>query len=127
MTTISAPVHSSEALVERMFNAALAAFDIYGMYLGERLGLYSCLAKHGAQTPREFAENAGIDERYGREWLEQQAASAILEYADGRFSLPAAHLPNSGSRLSRTSEPTSCGVAMSLSERTRANWVPALT
>jgi hypothetical protein len=91
MTTIAAPVHSSEALVERMFNAAVAAFDIYGMYLGERLGLYSCLAKHGMQTPLEFAENAGIDERYGREWLEQQAASGILEYADGRFSLPAAY------------------------------------
>ena len=91
MTTITAPVHSSEALVERMFNASLAAFDLYGVYLGERLGLYSCLAKHGPQTAQELGENAGIDERYGREWLEQQAASAILEHLDGRFSLPPAH------------------------------------
>ena len=89
MTTITAPARSSEALVERIFNAANAAFDIYTIYLGDRLGLYRALKAHGAQTPAEFAQNAGIDERYGREWLEQQASTGILEHADGKFSLPA--------------------------------------
>lgn len=91
MTTLTAPVHSSEALVERLFGAANAAFDIYTVYLGERLGLYRVLAATGPLDAKSFAESAGIDERYGREWLEQQATTGILEFRDGRFRLPEAY------------------------------------
>ena len=33
-----------DALVERLFNATLGAFDLYAVYLGDRLGLYRALA-----------------------------------------------------------------------------------
>jgi SAM-dependent methyltransferase len=80
-----------DALVERLFNATLAAFDLYAVYVGDRLGLYRALASGGPLTPAGLASAAGIDERYAREWLEQQAVTGILSVADGRFSLPAGH------------------------------------
>ncbi len=88
MTTDQARGRTSAALVERMFAASLAAFDVYGMFLGERLGLYRALAKAGPMEAAGLARAAGIDERYAREWLEQQAATGVLEYVDGLFSLP---------------------------------------
>ena len=65
---------------------------------GDRLGYYRSLAEHGPATSAELAVASGTDERYAREWLEQQAVAGILEVddvgaaaAERRFSLPAAH------------------------------------
>jgi len=85
-----------DALVERLFGAAIAAFDLAGVYLGDRLGLYRALAGADPMTPAELAVAAGIHERYAREWLEQQGAGGILDVVDDgggeqRFSLPAGH------------------------------------
>jgi SAM-dependent methyltransferase len=80
-----------DALVERLFNATLGAFDLFAVYLGDRLGLYRALASRGPMTCEELAAACGIDERYAREWLEQQAVTGVLEVSDGRFSLPAGH------------------------------------
>jgi SAM-dependent methyltransferase len=94
MATESA-VERRDALVERLLLATVGAFDLVGVYLGERLGLYRVLAEQGPLTPAELAAAAGIHERYAREWLEQQAASSILEAeqdGDGwRFGLPDGH------------------------------------
>jgi SAM-dependent methyltransferase len=86
------------ALVGRLFEAALGSVDLAAAYLGDRLGLYRSLADAGASTPAELASRAGIDERYAREWLEQQAVTGILEVDDAskpederRYALPAAH------------------------------------
>ena len=80
-----------DALVSRLFDATLGAFDLFAVYLGDRLGLYRTLASCGPLTSDELAAAAGIAERYAREWLEQQAVTGILEVADDRFSLPAGH------------------------------------
>lgn len=84
-----------DALVERLFLATVGAFDLAGVFLGGRLGLYRALADRGPLTPRELAEATGIHERYAREWLEQQATTEILEAErDGdewRFALPEGH------------------------------------
>ena len=53
-----------DALVERLFNATLGAFDLYAVYIGDRLGLYGVLAAWGAMTPGELASAAGIDGRF---------------------------------------------------------------
>jgi SAM-dependent methyltransferase len=86
------------ALVERLFEAALGAVDMVAVYLGDRLGLYRALADSDASTPAQLASRAGIQERYAREWLEQQAVTGILEVDDPakpeserRYSLPPAH------------------------------------
>ena len=71
-----------DALVGRLFEATLGAMDLYGVYLGDRLGLYRALAGAGSLASGGLAEAAGIHERYAREWLEQQAATGILEVDD---------------------------------------------
>lgn len=85
-----------DEFVERLFASALGTMDVFTIYLGDRLGLYRVLAEHGPLTADELAERAGMYARYAREWLEQQAAGAILEVDDAakphqerRFSLPA--------------------------------------
>lgn len=95
--TVSAqPERSTDAFVGRMFEASLGMFDVVSVYMGDQLGLYRALRDGGSATPGELASRAGIDERYAREWLEQQAASGILdvddvgaEAANRRFTLPA--------------------------------------
>jgi SAM-dependent methyltransferase len=87
-----------DALVGRLFEATVGAMDVFAVYIGDRLGLYRPLAERGALTSGELAEATGTHERYAREWLEQQAASGILEVEDAeagaqerRFSLPPGH------------------------------------
>jgi 2-polyprenyl-3-methyl-5-hydroxy-6-metoxy-1,4-benzoquinol methylase len=81
-----------DKLVERLFMNALGAFDLLSVYLGDELGLYRALVEKGPLTSPELAEAAGIHERYAREWLEQQAASELLELEpngdEQRFRLP---------------------------------------
>ncbi|MDX6647176.1 MAG: hypothetical protein QOK40_2903 [Miltoncostaeaceae bacterium] len=77
MTATTAPA-ASTALAERIFNASIATMEIASIYLGDRLGLYEALAELGEATPGQLAVRAGAHERYVREWLEQQAASALL-------------------------------------------------
>ena len=86
-----------DALVERLFGAAVGGFDLIGVYLGDRLGLYDAL-RAGAMTSGELAAAANIHERYAREWLEQQVMSEVLECDDAsaradkrRYSLPPGH------------------------------------
>lgn len=86
---------SPDALVERLFHATTAAMDLFAVYLGDRLGYYRALAEHGPLTSVQLAEWTGTAERYAREWLEQQAVTAILTVdnpdapaTERRFRLP---------------------------------------
>jgi 2-polyprenyl-3-methyl-5-hydroxy-6-metoxy-1,4-benzoquinol methylase len=88
-----------DAFVGRLFDASLGMFDVMSVYLGDRLGLYGALRDSGAATAGDLAARGGIDERYAREWLEQQAATGILEVDDAaapederRYTLPDAHI-----------------------------------
>jgi SAM-dependent methyltransferase len=87
-----------DALVGRLFEATLGAFDLLSVHLGDRLGLYRALAVSGPCTSSELAEAAGIHERYAREWLEHQAMGEILtvenpdaDAGERRYSLPEGH------------------------------------
>jgi len=86
------------ALVERMFHAGIAVLEMLSIYVGDRLGLYRVLAKEGPSTVSQFARAAGIDERYAREWLEQQSVAGLTEANNGAqdgaartYRLPAGH------------------------------------
>ena len=68
-------------LGERLFGSTIAAFELLGVYIGDRLGLYRALA-HGPLSAPGLAERAGIAPRYAREWLEHQAVAGILEVED---------------------------------------------
>ena len=96
MASVTDSTERRDALVERLFMNAVGAFDLFSVYLGDRLGLYRIVADQGPLTSAELADAAGVHERYAREWLEQQAASDLLEMAideagKRRFRLPAGH------------------------------------
>jgi 2-polyprenyl-3-methyl-5-hydroxy-6-metoxy-1,4-benzoquinol methylase len=89
---------ASEALVERIFASTIGLFDLASIHIGDRLGLYRALAEGGPATSGELAGRTGTDERYVREWLEQQAVTDILAVdADAgsalerRYRLPPGH------------------------------------
>jgi len=92
------PAERRDALVNRLFEATLGAWDLLGVYLGDRLGLYRAFAERGELTSSELAAATGTHERYVREWLEHQAASGILAVEDAgaapearRYTLPPGH------------------------------------
>jgi 2-polyprenyl-3-methyl-5-hydroxy-6-metoxy-1,4-benzoquinol methylase len=104
MTTITTPDTQDleagiGAFAERVAMATIGAFELATIDLGMRLGLYAAIAQ-GAVTAPDLAARAGIDSRYAREWLEQQATAGVLtvdaEPVDGDadqrvFGLPLAH------------------------------------
>jgi hypothetical protein len=58
--------------------------------IGDALGLYKTLHAKGGLTCRELAGEAGVNQRYLREWLSHQAASNYLTYdpTTDKFTLP---------------------------------------
>ena len=66
-----------------------ASFHAVNAVIGDRLGLYRSLLAVMPATPAEVAGEAGVGERYVREWLAGQAAGGYITYdADTeRFSL----------------------------------------
>lgn len=80
-----------EAFAGRVALDRASAYQGVLTYLGDRLGLWRTLAAVGSATSGELAEEAGLAERYAREWLSAQAAAGYLDYdaGSGRFSLPA--------------------------------------
>jgi 2-polyprenyl-3-methyl-5-hydroxy-6-metoxy-1,4-benzoquinol methylase len=98
MNLTDADMQRVDEFAGQLFMAALGAMELSNIELGVRLGLYEELAGASPLTAPEFAERAGIAPRYAREWLEQQAASSVLEVDDAsagpdqrRYTLPAAH------------------------------------
>lgn len=59
--------------------------------LGDRLGLYHALAEVGPADSVKLAGHTGLNERYVREWLANQAASGYVNYEpkSGCFSMSA--------------------------------------
>jgi 2-polyprenyl-3-methyl-5-hydroxy-6-metoxy-1,4-benzoquinol methylase len=96
MTTTD--VMTTTPLEDRVVSATVGALELFGMYLGDRLGLYDVLRRRASTAP-ELAQDAGISSRYAREWLEQQAVAGVLSVDDvtadadrRRYALPEAHL-----------------------------------
>ena len=67
-----------------------AAISGLMVHLGDELGLYKAMAGAGPLTASQVAERTGCDERYVREWLNNQAAGGYVTYqADvGTYELP---------------------------------------
>jgi SAM-dependent methyltransferase len=91
-------VEEAEALVERVFESVIGLFDVAAIHIGDRLGLYRALHANGPSTSAELAAATDTDERYVREWLEQQAVTDILTVDDPaaaassrRYALPDGH------------------------------------
>ena len=98
-TVAAKPEKTADALVGRLFEAGIGMFDLMSVYLGDRLGLYRVLHEGGPATATDLAGRGRVDPRYAREWLEQQAATGILEVDDAaavaeerRYRLPDAYV-----------------------------------
>jgi len=85
------------AFAEALFGAGLSTIELTLTYLGRHLGLYEAL-RDAPSTPADLAAATGIDTRYAREWLEQQAMAGTLTVDDAgqapdarRFTLPEEH------------------------------------
>ena len=89
---------TARELADRIDAATLGLFDIATIYIGDRLGFYGALGSTSSMTPGELATATVTQERFVREWCEQQAAVGILVCDDPaaqpgarRFHLPAGH------------------------------------
>ncbi|GGK81074.1 class I SAM-dependent methyltransferase [Mangrovihabitans endophyticus] len=83
--------YSRDLLAQRLLDSLLGAVELLTCELGRQLGLYDAL-RGCARTAAELAEATGIDRRYAREWLEQQAAAGLLAVHPGpAFTLPEEH------------------------------------
>src|SRR5690606_38961738 len=97
-TTVGQITEQRDAFAGRLFQSTLALFDVFSIYLGDHLGLYRAIADGGWLRSTELASRTASNERYIREWLEQQAVTGILEVDDAtaepqvrRYHLPAGH------------------------------------
>jgi SAM-dependent methyltransferase len=94
MTALGTETVTADAFAERLFASGLGAIETLSVYLGDQLGWYRALALDGPLTAAGLAKATGTDERYAREWLEQQAVFGIVatdpaQPADERrFELP---------------------------------------
>src|SRR5262245_34059526 len=64
-------------------------FDVFSIYIGHRLNLYRELVNGQALTSAELAARTGTNERYIREWLEQQAVTGILSVENANADIAA--------------------------------------
>jgi SAM-dependent methyltransferase len=87
----------ADALADELFTAALSSLELATVHLGLTLGLYAGLRDHGPCAPAELAHHTALDERYVREWLEQQAMAQLVTCLDPdtdpaarRYALPPA-------------------------------------
>ncbi|CAA9403912.1 MAG: hypothetical protein AVDCRST_MAG75-2313 [uncultured Propionibacteriaceae bacterium] len=94
MTTTSRPaVLTADDYSQKVFTAALGAFETLSLYAGDRLGWLRSLAADGPATAAELAARTVTNQRYCREWLEMQACFGNLvadagTVSDRRYTLP---------------------------------------
>jgi len=88
-----------DVFVERLLQSTAGTFEMFSIYLGHRLGLYQALANGQSFTSVELAQATQTNERYIREWLEQQTVVGIITVEnpaagsrERRFHLPAPHI-----------------------------------
>jgi len=82
-----------EAFTERMVEVMSSAAQALMISVGHRTGLFDAMAKLPPSTSEEIAEQAGLSERYVREWLGAMATGRIVNYDPSRntYELPAEH------------------------------------
>ncbi len=84
--------------------------------VGHRTGLFDVMRDAAPSTSGELAEQAGLDERYVREWLGAMTTAGVVEYEPGadRYRLPAEH----AAALTRAARPGNLA--------TTFQWIPLL-
>ncbi len=80
-----------DGFMERFLELASGATTMALLAVADRTGLLRWLAEAGSVTAEEAAGGAGLDRRYVEEVVAGLAAAGVLEYDDGRYTLPPEH------------------------------------
>ena len=93
MTLTEKQPAKAEAFPERFLTALNHGALCLMVSIGHRTGLFDVLSKLPPATPTEIAAEAGLNERYVREWLGAMTTAGVVEVdpAGTRFTLPAEH------------------------------------
>mmetsp|Transcript_1725 Transcript_1725/g.5015 ORF Transcript_1725/g.5015 Transcript_1725/m.5015 type:complete len:369 (-) Transcript_1725:310-1416(-) len=67
-----------EAMQQKLMGYISGALTCNLIALGDRLGLYATMKKTGKGTSADVAAAAGLNERFVREWLHQQASAGVI-------------------------------------------------
>src|SRR5262245_18604632 len=99
-------------MADMLNHAALALMTS----IGHRTGLFDVLSRMPPSTSEQIAREAGLIERYVREWLGAMVSGGIVEYEPrgASYRLPAEH----AAWLTRAASPNNFAVA--------AQWIPVL-
>lgn len=92
MTRIQDPA-AATAFAEKVSTIVNHGAIAVMMSIGHRLGLFETLAGRAPSTSAELATEAGLAERYVREWLAVMVTGGIVRYdaQAGRYHLPMEH------------------------------------
>ena len=75
---------SADAFMERFLQSASGAFNIFTIYIGDRLGLSRALNWGRPVNRRRACRAHHTHHRYIREWLDQQSVAGILAVENER-------------------------------------------
>ncbi len=84
-----------EAFAGQVINDAAATMSGVMTNIGHKLGLYKAMAGSGWLSSRALAEKTATEERYVREWLNNQTAGGYVHYDSEHqaYQLPDEHIP----------------------------------
>jgi 2-polyprenyl-3-methyl-5-hydroxy-6-metoxy-1,4-benzoquinol methylase len=83
-------IEKAKKTAEQIFGLLGGALASAMIYLGDRMGIYQKMHGAGGVTSDELAQKTGLNERWVREWLYQQASAGVIDYREGgRFELSA--------------------------------------
>lgn len=86
---------STEAFAGQVVTDIAATLSGVLTNIGHKLGLYKAMAGAGPVTSEDLATRTGTEERYVREWLNNQTAGGYVFFDEERrtYTLPDAHAP----------------------------------
>jgi len=93
MTTFTLSAHEKAPFAERMLGILNGGALSLMISIGHRCGLFDVMSRLEFATSTAIAREAGLQERYVREWLGAMATGAIVDYDPSRnaYRLPAEH------------------------------------
>jgi 2-polyprenyl-3-methyl-5-hydroxy-6-metoxy-1,4-benzoquinol methylase len=106
----------AEAFGERILGVLNGASLALMISIGHRTGLFDVMASCPPASSAQIAEEAGLDERYVREWLGAMVTGGLVEYtsATREYRLPAEHAAS----LTREARPNNMAAT--------CQWIPVL-
>ncbi len=88
---VTSETEGFRSFVDRLTDLSNSASLALMVSVGHRTGLFDTMPKLPPATSAEIADNAGLDERYVREWLGSMATGRIVDLDPHTmtFALPA--------------------------------------